>query len=215
MDQQLLPSAIFSLAESTINRLLQLDPASQEALRRIEGKLIHIHCTSPDISLFIQPNAYGISLFSQSDFEADTEISGSAAALISLLTASNRAQAMSSEDITISGDIELSQELQRLLDQLEIDWEAQLAVWFGDVAAHQMGNQLRSLFDWGVKASTSMMMNIEEYLHEESRAMPPRAELEQFYRGIERITLDTDRLAARINRLAERHVSQADNQELN
>ena len=214
MELQLITSGVIGLAEAALNRLLRLDPASLEKIRRLDGKLIHIRCTSPPVDLYIQPLFDGLALLSQTDVEPDTRISGSAATLLGLLTATDRQQALTGNTIEISGNIELSQQLQQLLGQLDIDWEAQLAEWIGDIAAHQLGNQLRSLFKWGQQATASMVMNVEEFLHEEARTLPPRAELEQFYSSIESLALDTDRLAARLDRIADKLASNHDNQEV-
>ena len=117
------------------------------------------------------------------------------------MNADNKTQALFNNQVSLSGDIELSQTLQALLANLDIDWEGKLAKVVGDIAAHQIGQQARILQRWGKSASQTLLLNIEEYLHEESRDLPPRAELEHFYRNIETLTLTTDRLAARIERL--------------
>ena len=201
MNQDLTYTTLLGLMESAVNHALQMDPASLQRLNKLSGRVIEISCTSPALTVFIRPHAQGMILQGHYDHQADCRISGSALALLKLMTADNKTEALLGNQISLSGDLEVSQNLQNLLADLEIDWEGRLAEYIGDIAAHQMGNQARSLRSWGKAASHSMLLNIEEYLHEETRYLPPRAELEPFYRSIDELTLTTDRLTARIERL--------------
>lgn len=135
--------------------------------------------------------------------DPDCSIKGDSAALLRLMTAENKAEALFSPNIELQGDTESAQKLQAIMADLDIDWEEKLSQWVGDIAAHQLGNQARSLFQWGRQTVDSLLLNVEEYLHEEARAMPPRLELEAFYQDIAKIALATDRLAARLQRLNE------------
>lgn len=201
MTQDLTYTALLGLMEAAINHALKMDPATLQRLNNLSGRMIEIRCTAPALTVFIRPHAEGFILQGHHDHEADCLISGSALALLRLMTADNKTAALFDNQISLSGDLELSQKLQNLLADLDIDWEGRLAEYMGDIAAHQIGNQARSLHRWGKAASHSMLLNIEEYLHEETRHLPPRAELEPFYRSIDKLALSTDRLAARIERL--------------
>jgi len=46
-----------------------------------------------------------------------------------------------------------------------------------------------------------MNANLEEYLHEESRALPGRRELEATFQDIDQLNLRTERLEARLTQL--------------
>jgi len=201
MNQNLTYTALLGLMESGVNHALQMDPASLQRLNRLCGRVIEVSCTAPALTVFIRPHSQGMILQGQYDHPADCCISGNALALLKLMTADNKTEALFDNQISLSGDLEVSQNLQNLLADLDIDWEGRLAEYIGDITAHQIGNQARSLHSWGKGASQSMLLNIEEYLHEETRDLPPRAELEPFYRGIDELALTTDRLAARIERL--------------
>jgi len=201
MNQDLTYTALLGLMESVVNHALQMDPASLQRLNKLSGHVVEISCTAPVLTVFIRPHSQGMILQGHYDHQADCCISASALALLKLMTADNKTEALFDNQVSLSGDLEVSQALQNLLADLDIDWEGRLAEYIGDIAAHQIGNQARSLHSWGKGASQSMLLNIEEYLHEETRDLPPRAELEPFYRGIDELALTTDRLAARIERL--------------
>ena len=201
MIQDLTYTTLLGLMETTINAALQLDPATRKRLGQLSGRVVEIECTSPQLTVFLRPHPDGLILQGQYDQTPDCRISGSALALLKLMTADNKTNALFGNQIRLTGDLELSQALQNLLADLDIDWEAKLADYLGDIAAHQIGNQVRTLYGWSKSASHSLLLDIEEYLHEETRDLPPRAELEHFYSEIESLALTTERLTARIERL--------------
>jgi len=71
----------------------------------------------------------------------------------------------------------------------------------GDVPAHFIGQRVRGAVRWSRQAFTSLNANVEEYIHEESRSLPGRRELEATFTDIDRLNLKTERLEARIKRL--------------
>lgn len=209
MNQDLTFTTLLGLMEAAVNHALQLDPATLNRLGKLSGHVIEIHCTTPKLVVFLRPHIEGLTLQGHCEHEADCRISGNALALLKLMTAENKTDALFDQQISLSGNTDLSQSLQTILADLDLDWEARLAEYIGDIAAHQVGNQVRDLTSWGQQASRSMLQNIEEYLHEEMRTLPPKAELEPFYRNIDTLTLGTDRLAARIERLQKNLKDQA------
>jgi ubiquinone biosynthesis protein UbiJ len=70
----------------------------------------------------------------------------------------------------------------------------------GDVAGHRLAEVLRGVFRFGRNAGRSLTRQLEEFVHEEARLTPPRAELEDFYRDVQALGLAADRLEARLER---------------
>lgn len=204
MNSPLIQSTALAILEKMVNQALQLDPGTRQRMTELSGRRIKVSCTAPLFSMTLIPDARGIMLQSNSPDDEpapDCEIKGDSASLLRLLTAKNKVEALFNPGIELSGNTEIAQALQAALTDLDIDWEEKLSHWIGDMAAHQIGNQARQLLYWGRQTFDSLLMNIEEYLHEEARAMPPRLELSAFYDDIEQLTVATDRLAARLQRL--------------
>ena len=87
---------------------------------------------------------------------------------------------------------------------LDIDWEEQLSKLTGDIIAHQLGNAARHgrrAFRFGLD---TLEKDSGEYLQEELRLLPTRIETENFSDEVSRISMDVDRLAARLKRLQNR-----------
>ena len=104
-------------------------------------------------------------------------------------------------NIQLTGDSKPLLELQSILHGLELDWEGELARLVGDVPAHELGRFVRQGLKVGRSVHESLLRQLEEYIHEEGRLLPPRAELEAFYEEVDELVQRTERLAARINRL--------------
>ncbi|MCK5888268.1 MAG: SCP2 sterol-binding domain-containing protein [Alcanivorax sp.] len=102
------------------------------------------------------------------------------------------------ERLTVEGDTALAHQLQRALNQLQPDWEAAMANHLGDVPAHFIGKRIRQAVKWSRQAFSTMNANVEEYVHEETRTLPGRRELEATFQDIDELSLRTERLEARL-----------------
>ena len=76
-----------------------------------------------------------------------------------------------------------------------------MARHIGDVPAHFLGQRIRNAVKWSRQAASTMNANAEEYIHEESRTLPGRRELEATFQDIDELNLRTERLEARLNQL--------------
>ena len=106
--------------------------------------------------------------------------------------------------VRIVGDAEVAGAFEKLLKHARPDLEEELARLVGDVPAHQVARAARGVVAWGKMAADSFARNVGEFLTEESRDVPPRAELEHFLAGVDRVREDADRAEARLRLLEER-----------
>jgi ubiquinone biosynthesis protein UbiJ len=105
--------------------------------------------------------------------------------------------------LDLTGDAATAQAFQQLLTHARPDIEEELSAVIGDTAAHGLGEFARAAGQWARQTRSIMGDNIREYLQEESRDVPSRYETEQFSKRVNELRDDVDRLAARIDRLAE------------
>ena len=113
----------------------------------------------------------------------------------------SKARSLFNDKIRLSGDIEFGQQVKKLFDELDIDWEGHLAHFTGDVVAHRLGSLFRQGLAFKKQLSNSMRHNLSDYLQEELRLFPPREEINDLFSDIDRLSLDVDRLQAHINQL--------------
>lgn len=200
MPGQPLQQTTFALIETAVNRALKLDPGTLCRITELNGKRFRIRCTSPQLVVMLMPGQDYLGIKADDELDADTLIEGDSRQLLRLLTKRDPSSPFESP-LQITGDMQAAAQLQAALVNLEIDWEELLSRLIGDIAAHQVGNQLRALHHWGQQTLDRLIQNTEEYLHEEAWTMPPRLEVEAFYEDLAIINTATDRLSARIAKL--------------
>ncbi|WP_323751648.1 ubiquinone biosynthesis accessory factor UbiJ [Marinobacter sp.] len=193
-------SAASAIVETALNRALALDPSGRDALLKALAGPVQFNITAPlATSWTLGRVGEQVQVRSQPDDEAALSISGKPVAFAALALGDDRVFA--DERLKVIGDTALAHQLQRALDQLEPDWEAAMARHIGDLPAHLLGKSLRNAVHWSRNAFNTMNANVEEYLHEESRALPGRRELEATFQDIDELNLRTERLEARLNQL--------------
>lgn len=196
-------TAITAIIERALNHALELDPVGQQALLGALKGPVQFRITDP-VSLTCSLHRAGnrVQVRSQPAEEPALEISGKPLAFAALATGDNRV--LTDNRLKVSGDIGLAHQFQQALDQLNPDWEAAMARHIGDVPAHFIGKRIRNAVSWSRQAFSTLNANIEEYVHEESRALPGRRELEATFEDIDSLSLRTERLEARVNQIESR-----------
>jgi ubiquinone biosynthesis accessory factor UbiJ len=195
----MLTSAGLAAAEKCINKSLQYDPATQNALTTCEGKILSLQITTPPIKIAVLIQEKSIRLMSQWDGDVDTQVSGSLIALAQI--AQTPVHNLKDSGVTVMGDLQFLAQLQKILQQLDIDWEEMLTQIFGDLIGHQMAQTLRSKINWTNNRAQTAQRLASEFVTEELQAIPSKIELDDFYRQVDELRLAVDRLGARINNL--------------
>ncbi|WP_404365122.1 SCP2 domain-containing protein [Marinobacter sp.] len=195
-----LRAAASRVLESALNQSLALDPAGRRDFLNALSGLVQFRITGPGtLFLTLQKAGAGVQVGSEPAEDPSLELCGPPLAFIALALGDR--SALSQGRIAVNGDAALAHEFQRALEQLDPDWEAALARHAGDLPAHFIGQRVRAAVSWSRQASASLNANLEEYIHEESRQLPGRRELEATFADIDSLSLRSERLAARVERL--------------
>lgn len=192
--------AALSGLEQALNAALALDPRTLERLARLQGKVIAIELKGTGIRLLLQPERNGLRLMGHYDGMVDTTLRGAPFALLRMSTG-RTGEGMFKGDVEIDGDVELGQQIQRVFEKVDIDWEEHLSRLTGDIIAHQLGNTVRGLFDWGERSAEHLGQDTADYLQEETETLPVPWEVEAFIEEVDTLRSDVDRLEARVKRL--------------
>jgi len=193
-------STAIAALEHAINQPLRLDPTASHALGQMQGKIFKFDLAGTRIDLYLLPTENGLQLRGFMDGPVDTHVTGSIADFVELISAVDAPSTLINGGITIQGDSAPLLQLIDVLQALELDWELSLSRVIGDIPAHQVGELVRNGLRWGKHTADSLTRQAEEFLHEESRLLPPKAELDQFYDAIHQLSLSTDRLDAKLHR---------------
>lgn len=188
--------------QKAINAAINLDEKMPAKLLVLENKALELVITPLNVRFFILFKNKEMLLVDCYDGPIDTVIHSNPIGLIRLsLLPASQARSLFNDTIRISGDIELGQEVKRLFDELDIDWEEHLAHFTGDVVAHQIGSFVRKGIDFKNSFNNSMRQNMTEYIQEELRITPSKNELDDFFSEVDALSLSVERLQAHINHL--------------
>jgi len=194
-------TAALAALEVALERALSLAPGADDALEPLHGQVFALHCTAPEVDIYLLPGADGIRINGHYEGPVTTRLRGALSEFTALATAEDPAATLINGGLELKGDSAPLLELQRIVTGLDVDWEAPLVDVFGDVAGHQLASSLRSAARWSRQAGGGLARQLEEFIHEEARFSPPRLELEDFYRDVQDLGLRVDRLASRMARL--------------
>lgn len=192
-----LHAAITGTLELALNRALALDPPGRRDLMQALSGVVCFEVSAPmGMVIALQASQKGVVVSGLPPEQPALLIRGRPLALAALALGDDRA--ISDGRLDVVGDTGLAHQFQRALAQLDPDWEAALARYTGDMAAHFIGRQIRASVRWSRQAVVSLTTSLEEYIHEETGALPGRRELEPVFDDIDQLHLRSERLAARI-----------------
>lgn len=184
--------------ENLLNRNLPRSPRAQELCASLKGKSVRIEAQGVGWRLDCESLGSSLRLIkpAASERDPDAEISGSLASLAALAGPQPEA-VIQRGDVAIRGDAEIAQQFRNLAMLLKPDVEEELSKLIGDTPAHQALRLVNAVTGFGRRAARTGVRNVAEYLAHETGDLVPRAEAEDFYRSVERLREDLDRLEAR------------------
>jgi ubiquinone biosynthesis protein UbiJ len=196
-----LQSAALEGAEKIINAALVHDPASAERLRALQGKVLLVDSSMPPLRIAVEPSATRIMLHSNWQDSAEVTVSGTLVSLAAMAINADEMVSFSGTGVNVSGNLEVLRQLNHIMAELDIDWEAALAELIGDVPAHLLGETIRNSAEFRSNALNRAQSALAEVSQEELRLTPSKNEYQSFVQSVRHLSTDVDRLAARANKL--------------
>ena len=195
--------------EEAINRGIALDPVAADKLARLHGRVIAIEIAGPNLRFYLIPGPAQLQVLSQYEGEPDCLMRGSPLALARMDASGEKgAEQLFSGRVEIEGDTELGHRFGAILSELDIDWEEQLSRITGDVIAHEIGNGVRAIADFGRRTFDALGKDVKEYMQEEARLLPEGQEIQEFLNSVDTLRDDVERMEARVSRLGEEIAAQ-------
>jgi ubiquinone biosynthesis protein UbiJ len=194
-----LSTAALAGLEKLINSALRYDPGTRIALGKLSDQILAVTISSPALTIYLTPDDEGVRLMSQWEGEVHTHLYGSLPALIKLV--SSERTSFTDSGVEVVGNTGLLVDLQRLLKNLDIDWEEALSEFLGDIVGHQSAEAIRSGVNYTRDRADELRRSTSEFLTEELQALVSKNELEDFYQQVDDLRLQLDRLEARARKL--------------
>ena len=202
--EEVAPAPLLAAAEAVLERVLALDPDTPARLAPLAGRRLRVRLTDPRLHLDLLFREQGVAVRpvppateGGGDDVPDATLSASLPGLLGLALSGGGSNAR----LSLQGDVGVVQQVRRLFEGIEPDWEEQVSRVFGDVVAHRMGEAARGLGRYGRETTDTALRNLGEFLTEERGQIPPAAEVAAFLEDVDRLREDVDRLAARVARL--------------
>lgn len=192
---------LIAALELSINQYLSLDDNLDNILAPLAGKVVAITITPFNETLYLCPTTNGIQCLDYTAQTPDTHLTGSLMAL-GLMGLSNKPMnALFSGQVTIEGDTNTGRKFQDLFDKLDLNLEGKLARYTGETVAHNLAEFFRAGKTWSEESLETFQLNASEFLQEETRDLPAKAEADLFYADVDELRMAYDRLESRIERL--------------
>lgn len=188
--------------EAALERALQLDPDSRDALRPLEGRTVVVRLSSPPLALQLTVRDAGLAVGPVDPLhEPDLAVRSTLGALVSQLPFLRPSGGAPVGGIRIEGDAELARRLQALARGFDPDWSLPFTDLFGDVVGVQVANALAAGLRQARGLGESLARSAAEFVTEESRDAVGAEELRAFHEDVDTLVDDVERAAARVARL--------------
>ncbi len=197
----MLTQALLAGVEHGVNRVLRLDSTALPRLERLAGKVIAVDCSAPATQLFVFADGAGLHLAANWEGDVACRLRAPAASLLRLATGKDKTAVLHSPEVELHGDSAALLDLAATLQDLELDWEYELARWLGPLGSQLLGGHLKSRARWTSQSLDSLRKNLADYLSEESRSLVGQREAEARFAELDGLKLALDRLDARFERL--------------
>ncbi|TRX55098.1 SCP2 domain-containing protein [Thalassomonas sp. M1454] len=202
--EQLMPKQMLTaIIEIIINKALSLDSNITEPLSKLNGKSLTLQITELDypITLNVELNTVSVIASSHSD---DCVIHSNFASLAKLKQTELLTSLIRSGDLDIVGDLKIAQQFAGIAEQLNIDWEKQLAERIGDIPAYRLNSLGAKLLDKLNFAKAQISQDASEYLLHEKRLLVTDSELSAFSSKVKAVELELNKLQSKLDLLQNR-----------
>lgn len=188
--------------ERALDTAFRNSSAARADLTKLQGKVVRLELVGLPLTLHFLAQDGRMAV--AADYHGLHQVSMRVPAASLVATALKRDPEAVPKGMQMNGEAETAQVFSRLLRNADLDWEELLAQRIGDVAARQVGNAVRGFMKWGRDSGTRLGQDLADYLHYESRDLPPRHEVQGFVGEVDRLRDDAERLGARLKRMQAR-----------
>lgn len=190
--------------EAALNRLVALDPETQARIAALDGRAVTLDFGNGLAAMRMAVDGERLRVGPAAAGASALRVAATPGALLALALARGRDDALAPGRVEIAGDAELARRLEQIAKRFAPDFDEAFARVFGDVAGFQIARTVRDGLVWARSSAQSLARDGADYLTEEGRDLVGRAELDGFLDEVDGVRERSDRLDARVRRLAAR-----------
>jgi ubiquinone biosynthesis protein UbiJ len=205
----MISQTLTSALEIAINKILALSTANV-SLEKLTQKTITLELTELGFPLSFtvcntaeNQNIVVTTLTEHTDCAINTSIS----TLRELKAEQQITELIKQEKLDVTGDIKVAQQFASVAENLDIDWQSELASHIGDVPTHkllQLGKRVSKKVQFAAK---QIKADASEYIVHEKRLAVTRSQVEYFNQQVTEVSNQVDDLNQRISQLINRHAN--------
>lgn len=206
----LLPRPLRVLAgralEGALNRAVALDPDTHTRLQSLEGRRVVMHMQGPELALSVHVEDGRLRVGPPPETETDGPTLRVKATPGSLLAMALRRDedGIAPGQVEIAGDAGLARQIEKLARAYAPDVEEAFAQRFGDVLGVPMARAMHRGLARARRGGRHAVEDVADWLREESRLAIAPEEMDDFLDDVDALRERTERLEARLSRLARR-----------
>lgn len=198
-----LRTAAGRVLEVALNRVIALDPGTMAGLKDLECCRVQLHLRGPELALVIHVQGGRLKVEPpHGAADASLRLSTSPGGALGMALAGTGAAVPGK--VEIAGDAELARRLEKLARGYAPDIEEVFAHRFGDVIGVPLARTLNAALSHVRESGQHFAEDAADWVREEARLAVPTAEMDDFLDAVDTLRERTERLEARLGRLAAR-----------
>ena len=195
-------ASLNTLIVSSFNRYLDCDPERAQALENINDKILSITIKEANFTLIMQVQNARF-------FEADLSRQIDASIIVSMHVLSGKMRGQDQNQllkdgiIEIQGDSHVASVFNKVMNEIEIDWQDVISKYTGDIVARQITTGAKSVASVLRRLGDNLRLDVRDYLQDDLQIAVTESEVEHFVEQVDDLRARTDRLEARLNKYTE------------
>jgi len=195
-------ASLNTLIVSSFNRYLDCDLERAQALENIDDKILSITIKEANFTLIMQVQNARF-------FEADLSQQIDASIIVSMHVLSGKMRGQDQNQllkdgiIEIQGDSHVASVFNKVMNEIEIDWQDVISKYTGDIVAHQITTGAKSVASVLRRLGDNLRLDVRDYLQDDLQIAVTESEVEHFVEQVDDLRARTDRLEARLNKYTE------------
>ena len=187
--------------EKCINKILSLDKETCYELGKFDKQVIAFEFENTQTKIYITTSENGLSIDDECSKDPDVLIKSTPINFIRLLLSSKTKTPDIPIDMQVVGDINLARDFQKVMSNLQTDFEEPLSRILGDTLAFQIGNFLRKAEGFTSNITEKMILDISEYLRFEIEMLPDELLVDEFSKEVDSLRDETELISKRVEKL--------------